>query len=45
MRGWTEQDLKLSGKRPVDRDKLTICVMVGIRTVHFLFIYFYFILF
>jgi hypothetical protein len=36
MRGWTEQDLKASGNRPVDRDRLTIFVMVGIRTVHFL---------
>lgn len=36
MRGCTEQDLKLSGNRPVDRDRFTILVIVGIRTEHFL---------
>ena len=36
MRGCTKQDLKLSGNRPVDRDRFTILVIVGIRTEHFL---------
>jgi len=36
MSGWTEQDLKLSGKRPVESDKFTMFVIVGISTEHFL---------
>ena len=36
MSGWTEQDLKLSGKWPVESDKLTMFVIVGISTEHFL---------
>jgi len=35
IRGCIEQDLKLSGKRPVDKDRFTILVIVGIRTEHF----------
>ena len=36
MSGWTVQDLKLSGKRPVARDRFIMLVIVGISIGHFL---------